>query len=61
MFQLVSFLVQANRSCAHLSCSVYDLRRVGLTLVYDLVAEAVFDRRVIAFHEVALAILYCQR
>jgi hypothetical protein len=60
MFQLVSLLVQANTSCAHLSCSIYDLCRVSLTFVYDLVAEAVLDRRIIAFHEVALAILNCQ-
>lgn len=42
---------------AHLSRRIDDLSQKCLTFVYDLVAECVFDGRVVTFNKVAFAVL----
>ena len=44
-----------------LSRCVYDFSRVLLSFVENLVAESILDRWVVAFHEMAFAVLYSQR
>jgi len=42
---------------AHLSRSINDLCQKSLAFVYNLVAECVFDSRIVTFDKVAFAVL----